>query len=92
MANVYGNRNASTRTAAPAAATSTTGTKSAGVLFRTGLFAPRNENSKAIGTVQLKEDVVLKAGSYINLYENEKKSDTSPIFSMQVREGVLKSK
>jgi hypothetical protein len=92
--NVYG-RNRSTG-AAPAASTTTQGNKTgaaAGVLYSTGLFAPRNEKSKAIGTVQVKEDVVLKAGSYINLYENDKKtSDNSPIFRMQVREGILKAK
>lgn len=62
-------------------------------LFTTGIFAPHPQSKgKAIATVQLKEAVTIPAGSYINLYECEdRKTDKSPLFRMQVREGVLKS-
>jgi hypothetical protein len=62
-------------------------------LFTTGIFAPHPQSKgKAIATVQLKEAVTIPAGSYINLYEcEERKTDKSPLFRMQVREGVLKS-
>lgn len=73
-----------------AASTAATGTKKA--IFRTGLFSPNKEGVKSIGSVQLKEDVTLPAGSYINLYENtDRKSDTSPAFTVSVTEGKLKS-
>jgi hypothetical protein len=89
----YG-RNRTTQASPAAPAASTPGKLSEGVLYSTGLFAPRNAASKAIGTVQVKEDVVLKAGSFINLYENDKVGDgeNKPIFRMQVRQGTLKSK
>ena len=60
-------------------------------LFSTGLFAPSNSDSKAIATIKLKEAVTLPAGSYINLYESDKKSDKSPLFKMQVRAGIVKA-
>lgn len=87
--NVYGNRKLTT-SATPA----TTGkSDSSEAVFSTGLFRPKNAASKAIGTIQIKEDVVLKAGSYINLYEVENpKSDSHPIFRMQVRAGQLKAR
>lgn len=92
MAQVYGrNRTAGATPVANSTAAATT--KGAGVLYTTGLFAPRNAASKAIGTVQVKEDVILKAGSFINLYENDRtEGENKPIFRMQVREGQLKSK
>lgn len=65
--------------------------KSTEALFSTGLFAPR-EGSKSVATVQLKEAVTIPAGSYINLYQSEAKSDKSPIFRMQIRAGELKAK
>jgi hypothetical protein len=61
-------------------------------VFSTGLFKPLNENSKAVATIQLKEDVVLKAGMYINLYEADAKTEKSPIFRVQIRKGELKSR
>jgi hypothetical protein len=61
-------------------------------LFQTGLFAPNKEGVKSIGSVQVKEAITIPAGSYINLYENDKrKSDASPIFNLSVTEGKLKS-
>lgn len=60
-------------------------------IFSSGLFAPTKEGVKSIGSVQLKEQVVLPAGSYINLYESDKKNDKSPAFRLQVTEGKLKS-
>lgn len=87
MAQVYG-RARTQEAATPAAATNS----KSGVLYTTGLFAPRNAASKAIGTVQIKEDVVLKKGSFINLYENDRpaEGENKPIFRMQVREGTKK--
>lgn len=61
-------------------------------LYKTGLFAPNKEGVKSIGSVQVKEEVVIPAGSYINLYENtERKGETSPVFSLAITEGKLAS-
>lgn len=61
-------------------------------LFSTGLFAPNKEGVKSLGSVQVKEDVMIPAGSYINLYENDKRtSDKAPIFNISVTEGVLRN-
>lgn len=76
---------AATRTAAGAAVKKT-------AIFRTGLFAPTKEGVKSLGSVQLKEEVILPAGSYINLYANDdRKSDSHPVFTVSVTEGKLKS-
>lgn len=62
-------------------------------VYKTGLFAPNKEGVKSIGSVQVKEDVLIPAGSYINLYENlERKGETSPVFSLAITEGKLASK
>lgn len=83
----YGNKPA-TVASAPAKS-GTTGPKEA--LFRTGLFKPNKEGVKAIGSVQVKEDVTIPAGSYLNLYENEKMtSEKSPAFNLTVTAGVIK--
>lgn len=80
----------------PAAASSLSGNKVVGqkreVIFRTGLFAPTKEGVKAIGTVQVKEDITIPAGSYLNLYESDKKNEKSPAFSLSVTPGMIKSK
>lgn len=77
----------------PAAGTSTAARTPRAKLFSTGLFAPNKEGVKSIGSVQVKEDVVIPAGSYINLYENDKKtSDKSPMFNLSVTEGKLAPK
>lgn len=61
-------------------------------LLSTGLFAPDKESkSKAIGSVKVKEAITIPAGSYINLYENDRrKSDTDPVFRLQIREATKK--
>lgn len=59
-------------------------------LFSTGLFAPKKEGSKSLGSVQVKEDILIPAGSYLNLFENERKTDAHPVFNLSVTEGVLK--
>ena len=60
-------------------------------LFSTGLFAPDKEGSKALGTVKVKETITIPAGSYINLYENDRrKTDKDPMFKLQIREATKK--
>lgn len=61
-------------------------------ILTSGLFATDSTKSKAIASVQLKEAVKIPAGSYVNLYEVDRKGDKSPVFRLQVRPGVLKSK
>ena len=57
-------------------------------LYSTGLFAPDGDRSKAVGTVKVKETITIPAGSYINLYENDRrKGDKDPVFKLQVRAG-----
>jgi hypothetical protein len=52
------------------------------------LFAPDSDRSKAVGTVKVKETITIPAGSYINLYENDRrKGDKDPVFKLQVRAG-----
>lgn len=90
----YGNNNRSTFSGNRTAAAGTTATKakSPGVVLSTGLFAPDREGSKALATVRVKEAVTIPAGSYINLYENTKKSsDKSPLFNIQVRQATKKA-
>lgn len=61
---------------------------SASSLYSTGLFAPDSDRSKAVGTVKVKETITIPAGSYINLYENDRrKGDKDPVFKLQVRAG-----
>jgi hypothetical protein len=98
MANVYGgaNRgsmNSTQRTAAPVASTTGGTNGKVAALWATGLFAPHAESkSPAIGTIQVKEDVLIPAGSYINLFQNDKRSsDKSPLYRIQVRAGKLRS-
>lgn len=81
-----------TSSVAPAAGKGPTTRKPA--LFSTGLFSPTKEGVKAIGSVQVKEAITIPAGSYINLYENDKapaNGGVAPAFRLQVTEGVLKS-
>jgi hypothetical protein len=59
-------------------------------LYSTGLFAPDSERSKAVGTVKVRETITIPAGSYINLYENDRrKGDKDPVFKLQVRAGKM---
>lgn len=78
--------------AAPArAATSTPGAVERKAIFSTGLFRPDREGVKSIGSVQVKEDTLLPAGSYINLYTvDQPKGDKSPVFKLQVTPGRKK--
>lgn len=68
------------------------GSTSSNQLFKTGLWAPTREGSKAIATVQVREDITIPAGSYINLYQADKKGEKSPDFNLQIRSGTLKQK
>lgn len=68
----------------------TEGTARPAAIFSTGLFAPTKEGVKSLGNIQVKEDVTIPAGSYINLYDVEKKNDKSPAFRIQVTAGKLK--
>jgi hypothetical protein len=74
------------------ASTSAVGAAKVAYILRTGLFAPTKEGAKSIGSIQLKEAVNLPAGSYINLYEAERKNDKSPVFTLTVKEGKLNPK
>lgn len=67
--------------------------KVASSLYSTGLFAPDSDRSKAVGTVKVKETITIPAGSYINLYENDRrKGDKDPVFKLQVRAGKAAQK
>lgn len=69
------------------------GTSAASSLYSTGLFAPDSDRSKAVGTVKVKETITIPAGSYINLYENDRrKGDKDPVFKLQVRAGKVAQK
>ena len=59
-------------------------------IFRTGLWA--QEGGKSLATVQVRQDITIPAGSYINLYQTdaEHKTEKSPDFKITVRPGVLK--
>jgi len=59
-------------------------------IFSTGLWA--QEGGKSLATVQVREDIMIPAGSYINLYQSDKKDEKSPDFKIQVRPGVLKQR
>lgn len=63
-------------------------------LFSTGLFAPTREGVKSIGSVQVKEDITIPAGSYLNLYEadSSRYEGNAPAFNLTVTAGALKSK
>lgn len=60
-------------------------------IFSTGLFAPTKEGVKSLGSVQLKEDITLPAGSYINLYPVDQTKDNSPVYKIQVTPGKKKA-
>jgi len=85
----FGGGNRSNNAPRPTSTTNKAPTKK--VIFSTGLFAPTKEGVKSIGSVQVKEDVTIPAGSYINLYENDKRDkETSPMFKLSVTEGKFK--
>lgn len=84
-------------------AAASTGTASKAVagkvenILRTGLFTPTGEKviEGLMGSVQLKEAVTLPAGTWINLYENDKarskNPEKAPDFNLQFRPGVVKA-
>jgi hypothetical protein len=88
--NPVSNGNFQKAAAAPVSAVS--GGDKVEALLTTGLFAPdKDSKSKAIGSVKVKEAITIPAGSYINLYENDRrKSDTDPLFRLQIREATKK--
>lgn len=53
-------------------------------LFTTGLF--KAEKGAALATVRIKEDLVIPAGAYINLYEADNNKENGPMFRIQVRQ------
>lgn len=75
-----------------AATTATTsGATKTAALFTTGLWA--QEKGPAMASVQVKEDVTIPAGSYLNVYDNRdsKKTATGPDFRITVKAGKLKT-
>lgn len=80
----YGNNTRGTTAAAPAAAR-TEGEKS-DALLSTGLFTPKNPDSKAVASVQIKEAVTLSAGSVIHLLpvDPTKYKKNPPAFKMVI--------
>ena len=61
-------------------------------IFSTGMFVPDREGVKALASIQVKEDVLIPAGSYISIYHNEvKKTPTSPDYRLMVKAGKLKT-
>lgn len=85
---------------ASASSKPTMGTASAAeTVFKTGLWVKTDKEtgevipSKSLASVQLKEAVTIPAGSYINLFQNDKrpgKEATDPDFTINVRTGTLK--
>ena len=92
----FGNKSVGT-TPAVAGAAATTGSDQVKTepLFKTGLWKqPEGSKSQAIATCQVKEDVHIPAGSYINLFATDldKRTEMSPDFRITVRPGVLRPK
>jgi hypothetical protein len=83
--NFRGNNNAR---AASTGATGTAGVRKA--ILRTGLFAPTRDGAKDIASVQVKETVTIPAGSYINLYLSDSKSEKGPKYNLSVMPAVAK--
>lgn len=86
-----GNRNTGAAASAQTQTAAATDRPKVEALFSTGLFAPTKPGVKSMGSVQLKEDIHLPAGSYINLYTNDKKtSDKSPAYRIVATPGVVR--
>jgi hypothetical protein len=67
--------------------------KASSTLWSTGLFS----SDKSMATVQVREDITIPAGSYINIYQNEAGAKTqsgkdAPPFKLTVKAGVLKQR
>jgi len=84
------NRTAATKPVA-AAVTGEKGGSKTPTIFQTGLWS--KEDGKSLATVQVKEDVVIPAGSFINLYQTdpERMKENSPQFKITVKPGSLKA-
>lgn len=64
-------------------------------LYKTGLFKSNREGVRSMASVQVKKEITIPAGSYINLYSVDDKSNfqdpsKAPDFSIQITEGTLK--
>lgn len=91
MANTFGNRSFGNKSATSTASKSVgSGSGDSEVILSTGLFTPSNKNSKALATIQVKEAVTIPAGAYINVYQNEQKTEKHPVLRMQVRKAAAK--
>ena len=92
----YQSNRPATGGAAPARSSGNSGSSSGtevDAIFSTGLFAPKSENAKAIGTVTVDKEIVIPAGSFINLYkvdDERRKTDKHPVYSLLVRPGTEK--
>lgn len=84
-----GSRPAFTNSAVKTGTPGTTERKPA--IFQTGLFKPTKEGVKSIGSVQVKEDVTIPAGSYINLYTAASDKNADLAFKIQVTPGVVRA-
>lgn len=82
-----GSKNSTAPVAAPKATTAKVEN-----VFTTGMWL--QEKGPALASVQVKEDITIPAGAYINLYDNrgDKKSDAHPDFKVTVRPGKLKAR
>ena len=60
-------------------------------IFSTGLFRPTKEGVKSLGSVQVKEDLHIPAGSYINLYPVDKEGENLPAFKLSITVGKKKA-
>lgn len=92
-ANKYsGNQNRATAGNKPVAANvaGEKGGSKTPTIFQTGLWT--KEDGKSLATVQVKEEVVIPAGSFINLYQTdpERMTEKSPQFKITVKPGQLK--
>lgn len=65
-------------------------TKDENVVLSTGLFKSE-EGKKSIASVQVKEDVMIPAGSYINLYKGENSKHPNITYLVQVRKYTKKA-
>lgn len=86
------NRTAPVNTSKPAATAAATGTVKVENIYSTGLW--KQEGGRSLASVQVREDITIPAGSYINLFEttDDMRRENSPDFRITVRPGVLKAK
>lgn len=63
------------------------------VVYSTGLFTPKSEKSKAIGSIMVAEDVMIPAGTWLNLYVFDgevKEGKQAPAYRLVASEGTAK--